>query len=88
VTDHDRRVAILLIWLVIAVGCAALAELVFVLLRALIGIARDRAEYRAPDLFMNSAARCRVNPARAGVPACQRACQERSQPLARIRNEP
>jgi hypothetical protein len=29
VTDHDRRAAMLLIWLAIAVGSLALAELVY-----------------------------------------------------------
>lgn len=32
-TDHDRRVALLLIWVAIAVGTAGLAELIYVAVR-------------------------------------------------------
>jgi hypothetical protein len=31
--NHDRRVVILIIWLAIAAGCAALGEVVYLLLR-------------------------------------------------------
>jgi hypothetical protein len=37
VTDHDRRVTMLAIYLAILAGCAAVAELIFVVVRWALG---------------------------------------------------